>query len=90
MNWRGQLAWGVIDALWAIRLESSSRSLARLFRFDPQMAGKSWHGIAMSAARIGDAARSSGGTIVEIRDERTPMAWCCARKDSSESGARAS
>jgi ubiquinone/menaquinone biosynthesis C-methylase UbiE len=90
MNWRGQLAWGAIDALWAIRLESSSRSLARLFRFDPQMAGKSWHGTAMSAARVRDAARSSGGTVVEIRDERTPVAWCCARKDSPAFGARTS
>jgi SAM-dependent methyltransferase len=90
MNWRGQLAWGTIDALWAIRLESSSRLLARLFRFDPQMAGKSWHGIALSAARVEDAARSSGGTVIEIRDERTPMAWCCARKNCSASGAGAS
>jgi len=90
MNWRSQLALGAIDALWAIRLENSGRSLACLICFGPQMAGRSWHDIAMSAARVGDAARSSGGTVLEIRDERTSMASCCARKDSPASGARVS
>jgi SAM-dependent methyltransferase len=91
MNSRGQLAWGAIDMSWTIRLECSGRSPARLSRFGLQTVGKSWHGVAMSAARVLDTTRSSsGGTILEIRDERTPMAWCCARKDTSALGARTS
>jgi SAM-dependent methyltransferase len=86
MNWRGHLAWGLIDFLWGLRTERLSRVIAQLLGLDPQMAGKSWHGIAVSAALVAETARASGGRVLEIRDENTPMAWCCAKKESSSVG----
>jgi SAM-dependent methyltransferase len=83
MNWRGRFAWGLIDTLWALRLDRLSRPFARLLGLDPQMAGRSWHGVPMSSARVTEAVCGSGGTVPEIRDDKTPVAWCCAKKKSS-------
>lgn len=84
MNWKGRLAWGVIDSLWLIRLPGISRFVARSLGFDPDMAGRSWHGTAMTAQHVVEAINICGGTVLQISGEGTPMAWCCARK-----GARA-
>jgi SAM-dependent methyltransferase len=84
MNWRGQIAWAAVDALWSVGLESVSRSAARLLGFDPQMAGKSWHGIAMSSGDILEAVRKSGGTILELTGQDSAIAWCCAKKAAPE------
>lgn len=80
MNWKGNLAWGVVDALWSIRLRKVSRFLAWSLGFDPEMAGKTWHGAPVTTERVVEAARASGGTILEVSGNGTPMAWCCARK----------
>jgi SAM-dependent methyltransferase len=80
MNWKGTFAWGCIDALWSMHLPGLSRSLARLVGFDPDMAGKSWHGTAMTTPSIVEVVRASGGKVLEMSGEGTPMAWCCARK----------
>ena len=80
MNWKGTLAWGCIDALWAMHLSGLSRSFARLLGFDPDMAGKSWHGTAMTTPDVVDVVKGSGGSVLEMSGEGTPMAWCCARK----------
>jgi SAM-dependent methyltransferase len=90
MNWRGRLVWAGVDALWSIGLEGVSRWAARLFGFDPQMAGKSWHGIAMSAGEVVESVRESGGTVLELSGEETPMAWCCAKKAPSSEDRRSS
>jgi hypothetical protein len=80
MNWKGSLAWGIVDTLWSIRLRAVSRFAARLMGFDPEMAGKSWHGPATDAQGVVEAVNASGGVVLEISGARTPMAWCCARK----------
>ncbi|MDE3110078.1 MAG: class I SAM-dependent methyltransferase [Acidobacteriota bacterium] len=80
MNWNGRLAWGAIDALWSIRLRTLSRTLARFLGFDPEMAGKTWHGVRIPADRILRGVREEGGTVLEIHGVGSPMAWCCARK----------
>ena len=83
MNWRGRLAWGLIDGIWKLRMERTSRAVARALDLDPQMAGKSWHGVALPAARIATTVRRFGGEVLEMRDENTPMAWCCAKRLTS-------
>jgi hypothetical protein len=83
MNWKGHLAWGAIDALWAAHLRGLSRSLADLLGLDPEMAGKSWHGTAVASSLVAAAVRAGGGTILEMIGEDTAMAWCCARKTGS-------
>lgn len=82
MNWRGRLIWRCIDALWVFHLAAISRSVARLLRLDPDMAGKSWHGVAMTARSVIAAVKASGGTVLEVSGDGTPMAWCCAKKTS--------
>lgn len=80
MNWKGQVAWKVIDGLWTIHLTSMSRALARLLGFDSDMAGKSWHGTAMTSNSVIRAVEAAGGAVLETSGEDTPMAWYCARK----------
>lgn len=80
MNWKGHLAWNVIDSLWSIHLPAMSRFLARMLGFDPDMAGKSWHGTAMTTKSVIEAVNTAGGTVLEISGQGTPMASCCATK----------
>lgn len=86
MNWKGRLAWGLIDTLWAIHLPRLSRAISQLLGFDPEMAGKSWHGTAVSSQGVARAVDASGGTVLEIRGENTAMVWFCARKGAAEAG----
>jgi ubiquinone/menaquinone biosynthesis C-methylase UbiE len=83
MNWKGRLGWGCVDTLWAIHLPVVSRFVARRLGFDPEMAGKSWHGTALATETVIETVNASGGTILEIQGKDTPMAWCCARKVKS-------
>jgi SAM-dependent methyltransferase len=80
MNWRGRLAWGIVDAFWSARLRRSSRVAAAAFGLDPAVAGKSWRGASIAAARIAEFIDSSGGEVRELTGENTPMAWCCGVK----------
>lgn len=83
MNWKGRLAWGVIDSFWAMRLDSASRSIASILGMDPEMAGNSWHGVDLNAESVGRMVCSNGGEVLEFSGINTPMAWCCARKSSA-------
>ena len=80
MNWKGHMAWKVIDRLWAMGLRGASRTLARLAGFDPEMAGNTWHGTSIAAARVAETVCAAGGTVIEMKEENTAMAWCSARK----------
>ncbi len=84
MNWKGRLAWSFIDAIWLLHLPALSRFVAQLFGFDPAMAGKSWHGTAMTLQSVTEVIQACGGMILEIEGEDTPMVWCCARKASRD------
>jgi SAM-dependent methyltransferase len=86
MNWRGRLAWGVINAIWKLRLRSLARGLAKSLGFDPEMSGKSWHGPAVKGAWISEATKSSGAEVIEIKGDGTPIAWCVARKSTVPAG----
>jgi SAM-dependent methyltransferase len=77
MNWRGRLAWGITDALWALRLGMLSRSVASGLGLDPALAGKTWRGASIAAASVAECVHASRGVVHEITGENTPMAWCC-------------
>jgi SAM-dependent methyltransferase len=83
MNWRGRLAWGIVDALWSARLGTLSRTAASAMGLDPAAAGKSWRGASIAAGTIAECVRASGGEVREISGENTPMAWCCGLKAES-------
>jgi ubiquinone/menaquinone biosynthesis C-methylase UbiE len=80
MNWKGRVAWSLMDSLWELRLRRASRSAAKLLGFDPEMVGKTWHGTDVKSAQIADVVRQNRGTVLELLGAKTPMAWCCARK----------
>ncbi len=80
MNWKGRAAWSVVDGLWAMRLERASRSVAKLLGLDPEMAGKSWHGVCVASERVAQTVSENGGKVLELSGVNTPMAWCCAQK----------
>jgi ubiquinone/menaquinone biosynthesis C-methylase UbiE len=83
MNWKGRMAWRMVDLLWLLRLQRASRWTANLMGLDPEMGGKNWHGVAMPSEKISATIRDSGGLVLEQFGVNTPMAWCCARKASS-------
>jgi len=80
MNWRGRLAWGIVDALWSANLRAPSRAAASALGLDPSAAGKSWRGAAIAAPRIAELVRAAGGEVLEMTGENTPLAWCCGGK----------
>jgi SAM-dependent methyltransferase len=80
MNWRGRLAWGIVDMFWAVHLAGISRCFARLLGLDPAVVGKSWRGVAIESGLIGESVRSAGGEVFELSGKDTPMAWCCGLK----------
>ena len=80
MNWRGQVAWKIVDVLWAAGLNAFSRRLARAVGGDPEIAGKTWRGVKVPAERMRGYVRTAGGDIREMTGETTPMAWCLASK----------
>jgi SAM-dependent methyltransferase len=81
MNWRGRLAWGVMDALWSARLGMLSRTVASALGLDPALAGKSWRGASIVAGTVADCVHGSNGVVLEISGENTPMTWCCGVRD---------
>jgi len=77
MNWRGRLAWGILDAVRAARLGMLSRTIASALGLDPALAGKSWRGASIAAGSVAESVHVSDGVVREINGENTPMAWCC-------------
>ncbi|MGH9865714.1 MAG: class I SAM-dependent methyltransferase [Candidatus Acidiferrales bacterium] len=76
MNWKGRLAWGAVDTLWAFNLRSLSRTTARWLGFDPETAGMSWRGASLSADKVVETIRAAGGSSVQVTGDGTAMAWC--------------
>ena len=80
MNWKGRLAWGAVDILWILNLRTLSRTTARWLGFDPEVAGMSWRGAPLSAAKVMETIRAAGDSSVHVTGDHTPMAWCRGRK----------
>jgi hypothetical protein len=80
MNWKGRVAWSLVDTLWGMRLVRASRLMARLLGLDPEMAGKSWHGVCVASERVAQTVRDQGGIVLDLDGASSPMAWCCAQK----------
>jgi ubiquinone/menaquinone biosynthesis C-methylase UbiE len=76
MNWKGRTAWGMVNALWSAGLQRAARMAASALALDPEMVGKSWHGIAIESADIRRILESAGAKSLRLTGEATPMAWC--------------
>ncbi len=80
MNWKGRLAWGLVDLPWTLGFRRASQGIASLLGFSREMAGKSWRGASLSADSVRDTVQSSGGAVKKITGEKTPMTWCYGLK----------
>jgi len=84
MNWKGRLAWGIVDGLSELRLSRLSQATASLMGFDPRMGGKTWHGVAEDAASLVRTVKAAGGDIWEVIDAGKALTWCCGVKNGEE------
>jgi ubiquinone/menaquinone biosynthesis C-methylase UbiE len=84
MNWKGRMAWAFLNSLWALRLGNVSKSIATLLGFDPEMTGRTWHGVAVRPQGVVETVEKNGGFVLEKSGRDTPMAWCCAQKTSQD------
>jgi SAM-dependent methyltransferase len=82
MNWKGRLVSGTLDTLASLGLKGLSRFGAELAGIDPQMVGKTWRGVALSAAEIASMVRDAGSPWPAFLTEDTPLAWCYGRKQA--------
>jgi SAM-dependent methyltransferase len=80
MNWKGRLAWRIVDFPWALGFRQASRGVASLLGLPPDIAGKSWRGASLDAKLVRKTVETAGATVKEMTGEDTPMAWCCGLK----------
>ena len=76
MNWKGRLAWRLVDFPWALGLRQTSRGVASLLGLSPEIAGKSWRGASLNVRTVREKIEKAGGIVEEVSGEGTPMAWC--------------
>jgi hypothetical protein len=80
MNWKGRMAWNIVDIPWSLGLRRTSQSMASLLGLSPEIAGKSWRGASLDVPTVRNAVREAGGELLEVTGEGTPMTWCCGVK----------
>ena len=84
MNWKGRLAWNLVDSLWALGLNRVSRATASCLGFDAAMAGKSWRGASVHPTSVRETVQAAGGAVREMTGENTAMTWYCGVKVSQK------
>ena len=80
MNWKGRLAWRMVDLPWMLGFRGASRRLASLLGLPPDIAGKSWRGASLDVVRVRNAIESAGGSVEQMEGPGTPMTWCSGLK----------
>jgi SAM-dependent methyltransferase len=86
MNWRGRVTWGFVNLFWAAGLKSAGRAIASGLGLDPEMVGKSWHGVALTKDEVATVLRDAGVTSLQFSGEGTQMAWCWGTKGAEVRG----
>jgi len=76
MNWKGRMAWRMVDFPWALGLRQTSRAVATLLGLSPEIAGKSWRGASLHVQAVRETIQRAGATVQELTGEDTPMTWC--------------
>lgn len=80
MNWKGRLAWNIVDFPWALGFRRASRGIASLLGLSPEIAGKSWRGAPLDVTVVRQKIENAGAAVKEMTGEHTPMTWCCGLK----------
>lgn len=84
MNWKGRLAWRIVDFLWHLGFRTASRGVASLLGLAPEIAGKSWRGASLKIMSVRNAIEDAGGTLEELTEPGTPMTWCRGLKSRKQ------
>ena len=80
MNWKGRLAWRIVDLPWTLGFRQVSRGVASLLGLPPDIAGKSWRGASLDSKVVRETIETAGAVVKEMVGEKTPMTWCCGLK----------
>ncbi len=84
MNWKGRLAWGLIDRLrepvLGLDLRKASHRLASLLGLDPLAAGHTWRGAVVDVRDVTKIISENRGAVVRVTGEETLMTWCYGKK----------
>jgi ubiquinone/menaquinone biosynthesis C-methylase UbiE len=80
MNWKGRMAWKIVDFPWTLGFRGVSRGVATLMGLPPDIAGKSWRGASLDVAAVRGAIDSAEGTVKDMSGENSPMTWCSGLK----------
>jgi hypothetical protein len=83
MNWKGRLAWGIVDFPWALGFRKASRGVASLLGLSPEIAGKSWRGTSLNVQSVRETLENAGATVKKMVGEKTPMTWCWGLKSKA-------
>lgn len=84
MNWKGRMAWRIVDFPWALGFRQASRGVASLLRLPPDIAGKSWRGASLNVKVVRETIGTAGAVVKEMAGENTPMTWCCGLKSRAK------
>jgi ubiquinone/menaquinone biosynthesis C-methylase UbiE len=84
MNWKGRLAWGIVDFPWALGFRKASRGVASLLGLSPEIAGKSWRGASLNVNAVRETIEAAGATVRGTTGEDTPMTWCYGLKSGTK------
>jgi SAM-dependent methyltransferase len=80
MNWKGRMAWRVVDLFNSFGLRSLSRAITSVLGLPVELAGRSWRGTTLDVATVRDTVKSAGGSVEEVTGEGSAMTWCAGRK----------
>jgi ubiquinone/menaquinone biosynthesis C-methylase UbiE len=80
MNWKGRVAWRMVDLPWSLGLRGASRGIASFLGLSPEIAGKSWRGVSLDVTTVCSTVQSGGGVVREVTGDGTVMAWCSGIK----------
>lgn len=80
MNWKGRLAWKLVDFPWGLGFRQASRGIASMLGLPPDIAGKSWRGASLKAKMVRETVEGAGAAVKEMTGEETPMTWCYGLK----------
>jgi hypothetical protein len=85
MNFKGRAVSSVLDNLASLGLKGVSQKIAGAAGIDPEMVGKTWRGVSLSADEITKAVQSGHASPEGFLNLNTPMTWCYGRKSPETS-----
>jgi SAM-dependent methyltransferase len=90
MNWRGRLAWRIIDRfeepVAGIDLRRVGRRLAARLGPGPLRVGDTWRGAPLTMRKVLETVWESGGTVHGAPGWDTQLAWCYGYKTGKTPG----